>query len=197
MPTGAISLAVPGHLPQHDPAVHACVRARGSGVVPFASADALYACFRDFGGWQAWKQDLPFELIGDARGTEVGALRSVVFARGGKFLHERLVALDDAKRTVTYVGLNYGSSAEYPLSASPFPGSFIDYSSTVRIAEVTVPAAPGGPVSAFMEWDGEVWTEGAKAAEMKAFLTAFYESNVVTLRECFTKDHDFMAPAKR
>lgn len=190
-------MAQPGHVARHDPAVHACVRARGSGVVPFATADALYACFRDFGGWQRWKTDVPFELIGDARGTEVGALRSVVFSRGEKWLHERLVALDDAKRTVTYVGLNYGSTADYPLSASPFPGSFIDYTSTVRILDVTVPAAPGGPVSAFMEWDGEVWTEGAKAGEMQAFLTAFYEGNVATLRECFAKDHDFMTPAKR
>ena len=73
----------------------------------------------------------------------------------------------------------------YPLSASPFPGSFVDYTSTVRVASVTVPPAPGAPVSAFMDWSGEVWTEPDKAEEMKAFLTAFYEGNVATLREYF------------
>ncbi len=179
-----------GHVACHDPAVHACVRARGSGVVSHATADALYRCFRDFGGWQAWKRDVPFELVGGARGTEVGAVRSVVFARGEKWLLERLVALDDVARSVTYKGLNYGSwsspgADEYPLSASPFPGSFIDYVSTVRVWPITVPAATGAPVAAFMEWEGEVWTEGAKAGEMKAFLTAFYEGNILTLNAHF------------
>ena len=189
----------PGHVARHDPAVHTCVRARGSGVVP-ATADALFACFRDFGGWQRWKADVPFELLGGARGTEVGGLRSVVFVRGDKFLHERLVALDDAARTITYAGVNYGAwpagGETYPLSASPFPGSFVDYKSTVRVLSVTVPAAPGAPASAFMEWEGEVWTEGAKAAETQAFLAAFYEGNIETLRKLFAADPGFLEASR-
>lgn len=106
-------------------------------------------------------------------------------ARGQKWLLERLDAQDDTKRTVSYSGINYGAwSGEeaYPLSASVFPGSFIDYTSTIVITEVT---APSSPPSAFIEWSGEVWTEPANAAEMKGFLDAFYSGNLQTLNAHF------------
>lgn len=124
------------------------------------------------------------------RGTEVGALRAVEFG-GGKRLLERLVALDDRRRVCTYTGLNYGVTsaaggahvapaalAPYPLDASPFPGAFVDYVSTVRVE-------PAGAGRAVVHWDGEVWTQSAKAADMRAFLTAFYSGNIETLVKKF------------
>lgn len=175
----ATPVHVPGHVARHDPAVHHCVRAVASGVVERCDAAALYACFRDFGGWTRWMASTPFVLLGDSRGTEVGALRNVVFS-DTKNLLERLDAIDDGARSVTYSGVNYGYSSgapggggAYPLSASPFPGSFIDYTSTVRVWRISV-RPEGAPPAAFMEWSGEVWTEGNKVGEMRDFLSAFY-----------------------
>ena len=179
----------PGAAERHDPAVHTLVRASGSGLVTGADADALYECFRDFGGWSRWLPEVPFELQGGGRGTEVGALRAVVFARGDKWLLERLDALDDNARRCTYSGVNYGvtaaGEAPYPLSASPFPGGlFVDYSSTVTVHAVTVPAAPR---AAFMTWTGEVWCKPEHAGALRDFLTAFYEGNVVKLNAYFAR----------
>jgi hypothetical protein len=174
-----------GSFERHDPAKHACVRARGAGIVSGATADALYACFRDFGGWQAWLSGVAFELRDGGRGTEVGATRTVVFSPE-KRLRERLIALDDAARSVTYTGLNYGihaaSDDTYPLSASPFPGAFIDYRSTATVRAVTVPASPD---SAFLEWEGEVWTEPEHAAATHDFLLNFYQGNIGILNAHF------------
>jgi len=83
----------------HDPAVHTLARARGCGVVVGADADALFACFRDFGGWQRWLPGTAFDLVRGGRGTEVGAVRVVVFAAGVKFLYERLVRACAAQST--------------------------------------------------------------------------------------------------
>ena len=135
---------------------------------------------------------MPFVLQGGARGSEVGAVRNVVFAPGAKWLRERLVALDDDARRVTYIGLNYGvthsGEEPYPLSASPFPGAFVDYTSTVRVWPVTVPLAAGDDTpAAFMEWTGEVWTDAAAVEPMRAFLTEFYGGNIVTLNAFFAE----------
>ena len=180
-----VDVSEPGFVARHDPALHACVRARGAGVVTGCSADELYGCFRDFGGWQSWLPAVEFNLRGDSLGTQVGATRTVVFSPE-KCLRERLTALDDDARSITYVGLNYGCYAsnedKYPLSASPFPGSFIDYKSTATVRVITVPASPH---SAFLEWEGEVWTEAEHAGAMRDFLTNFYEGNIGTLNAHF------------
>ena len=195
----------PGHCSAHT-AEHTLVRASASALVAGCTADELYrSCLRDFGGWQVWKKDVAFELQGGAHGTEVGGLRCVIFgacccgrsrsrgrltrsasARGEKWLLERLDVLDDNNRTITYSGVNYGrwktGLPSYPLSASLFPGGFVDYSSTISIREVT-----SAPPSAFMEWSGEVWTEPANAEAMQGFLAAFYSGNLQTLNQYFAR----------
>ena len=177
-----------GVFEKHDPTVHTLARASGHGVVTGADADALYACFRDFGGWQRWLPETAFDLVHGGRGTEVGALRIVVFVPQQKFLYERLDALDDNQRVCTYSGVNYGTGRDkesYGLSASPFPGAFVDYTSTVRVMPIT-PVAGQQP-SAYMTWEGEVWTQPDKAAELTAFLQAFYCGNIAKLNQHFAK----------
>jgi hypothetical protein len=108
-----------------------------------------------------------------------------------KRLTERLDALDDVARSITYSGVNYGfwtaGSEPYKLECSPFPGAFVDYTSTVRVWPVTVSSAAAP--AAFMEWSGEVFTEPGAAADMKAFLEAFYEGNISILNAFFAEQH--------
>jgi len=59
----------------------------------------------------------------------------------------------------------------------------VDYTSTVRISPVT--PVEGQPPCAYLDWSGEVWTQPAKAAEMSAFLHAFYTGNIATLNGHF------------
>ncbi len=134
---------------------------------------------------QSWLESAQFILLSGGRATEVGARRSVVFAPD-KWLHEDLLSLDDVSRSITYCGVNYAEgSAERPLSASPFPGSFVDYKSTVQIWPVTV-REPGAPPAAFMRWSGHVWTEPSAAQAMAGFLTGFYDGNIRKLQAKFS-----------
>lgn len=167
---------------EHNPAVHTLVEASASAVVTGADADAVHSCFRSFFAWSEWSgDDTQFLRISGAP-TEVGARRNVVFGPN-KNLHEDLLAVDDVQWVTTYSGCNYGSLPTQPPNASPFPGPFIDYLSTVRVWPVTVTA--DGKPAAFVAWSGTVWTDASTADAMTADLNAFYAGMLQKLQAHF------------
>ena len=94
-----------------------------STVVP-ADADTVWRVVRDFDGLPAWVPAITAsELEDGARSDQVGAVRHLTLADGGT-VRERLVALDDRERRLTYAILD-----------SPFPVQ--DYRSTIRVLPVT------------------------------------------------------------
>ena len=94
-----------------------------STVVP-ADADTVWPIVRDFDGLPRWHPAITAsELEGGAHPDQVGAVRRLTLADGGA-VRERLVALDDRERRLTYAILD-----------SPFPVR--DYRSTIRVLPVT------------------------------------------------------------
>jgi carbon monoxide dehydrogenase subunit G len=84
-----------------------------------ASADRVWELVRDFGGIQRWAAGIESVSVS---GEGVGAVRTLTMP-GGLSLQERLEALDDRTRT-----LSYAIVGSHPL---PFDG----YLATVRLAE--------------------------------------------------------------
>jgi len=94
-----------------------------SSVVP-AAAETVWRIVRDFDGLPTWHPAIgASELEDGARTDQVGAVRRLTLADGGE-VRERLVALDDRERRLTYAILD-----------SPFPVR--DYRSTIRVSPVT------------------------------------------------------------
>lgn len=94
-----------------------------SAVIP-ADVDTVWRVIRDFDGLTSWVPAIEAsELEGDLRGDQVGAVRRLTLGDGGT-VRERLVALDDRERRLTYSILE-----------SPFPVQ--DYRSTIRVLPVT------------------------------------------------------------
>jgi hypothetical protein len=160
---------------------HAC-----SGVICGVDADSLFTtCFRDFGTWGHWVGDEAQFTLLSGSGREVGAVRCVDFAPD-KRLHEQLLALDDVARVTTYAGINYGTGADIPPSANPFPGAFVDYVSSISVEPVTV--CEGDSPCAFMRWSGSLWTEPASDKVMKETLNDFYSRNIRKLQERYRRE---------
>lgn len=94
-----------------------------STVVP-AAVDAVWRVVRDFDGLPAWVPPITASTLEDgARPDQVGAVRHLTLGDGGT-VRERLVALDDRERSLTYA-----------IVESPFPVQ--DYRSTIRVLPVT------------------------------------------------------------
>ncbi|WP_433031717.1 SRPBCC family protein [Actinomycetospora sp. CA-053990] len=92
-------------------------------IIP-ADVDTVWRVVRDFDGLPAWVPAIEAsEIEGDLRGDQVGAVRRLTLGDGGT-VRERLVALDDRERRLTYAILD-----------SPFPVE--DYRSTIRVFPVT------------------------------------------------------------
>lgn len=95
-----------------------------STVVP-AGPDTVWRVIRDFDGLPAWVPAIvASEIEGGALPDQVGAVRKLTLGGDGGIVRERLVALDDRARSLTYSILE-----------SPFPVT--DYRSTVRVIPVT------------------------------------------------------------
>jgi hypothetical protein len=93
-------------------------------VVAPADVDTVWSLFRDFDGLPVFHPGIPgSELRDGARRDQVGAVRDLTLGDGGKVV-ERLVALDDRARRLTYAILE-----------SPFPVR--DYLSTMSVLPVT------------------------------------------------------------
>jgi hypothetical protein len=94
-----------------------------SSVVP-GDADTVWRIVRDFDGLPTWHPAISASELEDGAHTDqVGAVRRLTLADGGE-VRERLVALDDRERRLTYSILD-----------SPFPVR--DYRSTIRVSPVT------------------------------------------------------------
>ena len=94
-----------------------------SSVVP-ADAETVWPVVRDFDALPTWHPAISAsELEDGARSDQVGAVRHLTLGDGGA-VRERLVALDDRERRLTYSILE-----------SPFPVR--DYRSTIRVLPVT------------------------------------------------------------
>jgi carbon monoxide dehydrogenase subunit G len=83
-----------------------------------ASADRVWELVRDFGGIQRWAAGIESVSVS---GEGVGAVRTITM--GTLSLQERLEALDDRSRT-----LSYSIVGDHPLP-------FGDYLATIRLAE--------------------------------------------------------------
>jgi hypothetical protein len=137
-----------------------------SGVVP-ASADEVWAVMREFNRLPDWHPLINESRIESGSAQEVGAIRRLTLADGGQ-VAERLVALDDDERPMTYAFTDPGAM---PVRS---------YKSTLRVAPVT---ANG---QAFVEWwawfdsDADVeeemaktYREGVYAAGIEALIHRF------------------------
>ena len=105
-----------------------------------ASADDVWALFRDFGGLAGWHPALDTcEIEPGPPSPQVGAVRKLTNPAGT--FRERLLALDDNARTQAYEFLE-----------SPFPVR--RYLATIRVAPVTDTG------KAFVEWYAEFDADG-------------------------------------
>lgn len=84
-----------------------------------ASADRVWDLVRDFGGIQRWAAGVESVSVS---GDGVGAVRTLSMP-GGLTLNERLEAVDDRTRTLSYA----------IVGSHPLP--FDDYLATIRLAE--------------------------------------------------------------
>ena len=120
-----------------------------STVVP-AGADAVWRVVRDFDGLPAWVPAISAsELEGGAASDQLGAVRKLTLGDGG-IVRERLVALDDRARTLTYAILE-----------SPFPVQ--DYRATVHVVPVTSTG------ESFVSWSVLFDCEPGEAERLSAF----------------------------
>lgn len=119
-------------------------------------ADAVWKKVRAFDNMHKY---LP-EMIATCAvtGSGVGATR-VCGMQGGGDIHERLEALDEATRTLTY-----------SISESPMPIS--DYRGTIVISEA-------GPGKALVSWSSLFnLEEGADEAEMKGMIEGVFRAGI-------------------
>ncbi|MCX5269387.1 SRPBCC family protein [Streptomyces sp. NBC_00199] len=121
-----------------------------------SSADQIWAHVRRFNGLPYWHPAIrASEISGDGDGLTPGAVR-VLTGMDGSTYRERLVALDDADRKLTY-----------EIVEAPLPVRC--YSSTLHVQPV---ADTGG---AFLTWHATFEpAEGSTAQEATAVLEAAY-----------------------
>ncbi|GAB3997556.1 SRPBCC family protein [Nocardioides marmoraquaticus] len=136
-------------------------RAYASIVLP-APVDRVWSVVREFGGLPAWHPGLAESTLVEGHDGQVGAVRRIVAADGGVVV-ERLVALDDEDRRLSYV-----------IVESPF--AVRRYVATLRVAPVTTPSA--GPASGSGETFAEWWAEYDAEAADEDGLTRLFAAGV-------------------
>ncbi|MBT2414685.1 SRPBCC family protein [Streptomyces sp. ISL-12] len=139
-----------------------------STVVP-ATAEAVWHLVRPFDGLPSWHPAIASSDLEEGGAASVGALRRLRFAGGDTEVLERLIALDDARRTFTY-----------ELVEHPFP---------VRRSVSTLRVLPVVDTDqAFVEWWAESEENEEDAAGAQALVEELYGSGLAALRERFTGD---------
>ena len=133
-----------------------------------ATADDVWALFRDFGGLSDWHPALDTcEVEPGPPSPQVGTVRRLT-NQAGTF-RERLLALDDAARTQTYEFLE-----------SPFPVR--RYVSTIRVYPVTDSG------KAFVEWFAEFDADGdAEKGLTEVFADAVFGAGLKAAAERLAK----------
>jgi hypothetical protein len=120
-----------------------------SAVVP-ADPDTVWRVIHDFDSLPAWVPAISAsELEGGGLADQVGTVRNLTLGDGGT-VRERLVALDDRTRSLTYAILE-----------SPFPVQ--DYRATIRVHPVTSTG------ESFVAWSVLFDCDPAEAERLSAF----------------------------
>ncbi|QGK70793.1 SRPBCC family protein [Allosaccharopolyspora coralli] len=141
-------------------------RAYASAVVP-AGAQDVWSRVREFNGLPDWHPAITgSELEGAPPAVEVGAVRHLTLGDGGAVV-ERLVALDDGDRSMTYDILKSAFSVRR-------------YRATIRVRPVTATA------DTFVEWYADFDSEGADETELVEFFSGgVFGTGLRGLRDLF------------
>jgi len=115
-----------------------------------ASADAAWKTIRDFGGIDEFVASIAACKV---KGSGVGATRTITFEGGGEIV-ERLEALDNAKRSLTY-----------SIIAGELP--FENYLSTMAVRDL-------GPGRCEVAWSCSFTPAGAPEADCKKIVEGVY-----------------------
>lgn len=141
-------------------------KAYSSGVVP-ASADSVWELVRPFNGLSAWHPAIAQSELTGGSDLEIGSVRRLTLGDGG-IVVERLLALDDADRTLTYC-----FAGENPFGVER-------YISTIQVCAVTDTG------EAFVQWWAEFDADAANAADLTAtFGDDVYGVGIAALKERF------------
>ncbi len=143
-------------------------RPYASGVVA-APVDKVWAQIRAFNELPAFHPAVGHSELVEGVDGQVGAVRRLTLAAGGDPFDERLVALDDADRALTYAFVG----------ANPF--GVRRYVSTVRVAPVT---DSGG---SFVEWWAEYDADAGQEEELdRTFAQDVYATGIAALGKLLT-----------
>ena len=126
-----------------------------------APAARVWELVRDFGGVAQWGG--PALQSCTVEGAGVGAVRRIGLP-GGLAIAERLEALDDAGRTLSYA----------IVGKSPIPVK--DYLATIRIVE-------DGPQASRVNWSSTFEPDGASAEQAQALVRGVYTGGIAGLRK--------------
>lgn len=126
-----------------------------------APAAKVWELVRDFGGIAKWGG--PALQSCTVEGEGVGAIRRIGLP-GGLSLAERLEALDDASRSLSYS----------IVGKSPLPVK--DYLSTIRVVE-------DGPAACRVDWSSRFEPDGTGEAQAQAMIRGVYTGGIAGLRK--------------
>jgi hypothetical protein len=126
-----------------------------------APAERVWELVRDFGGIAKWGG--PALQSCTVEGEGVGAIRRIGLP-GGLAIAERLEALDEAGRSLSYA----------IVEKSPIPVK--DYLSTIRIVE-------DGPQSCRVDWSSTFTPDGASEERAQAMIRGVYTGGIAGLRK--------------
>lgn len=126
-----------------------------------APAAKVWELVRDFGGIAKWGG--PALQSCTVEGAGVGAVRRIGLS-GGMTIAERLEALDEAGRSLSYA----------IVEKSPIPVK--DYLATIRVVEQ-------GPQACRVDWSSRFEPDGTSAAQAQALLRGVYTGGIGGLRK--------------
>lgn len=139
-------------------------RPYASGVVA-APADKVWALLRAFNDLPAFLPAVANSEIVEGTDGAVGAVRRLTLADGGDPFDEKLLAMDDADRTLTYAFTG----------ANPFDAR--RYVSTVRVAPITDTG------ESFVEWWSEYDADAGQEEQLnQTFAQGVYAGGIDGLR---------------
>jgi hypothetical protein len=122
------------------------------------SAGQVWEIFRDFGGVRRFTPQIEQCTV---EGEGVGAVRTITMP-GGLQIQERLEALDEAARTLSYA-----------IVSGPAP--FRDYLATIRVSE------DGDGCT--IDWSSHFEPQGVSEEQARAIVEGIYQGGIAGLRK--------------